>query len=146
MKNQKGITLVALVITIIVLLILAGVSISLVLGDNGVLNQASNAVDANEKATVKQNVEMGVASCVANFWAAYTTNSAAKVQTYLLADEIKKSCPDATSVAIAETLTAASETATVQYTTKKGNLYTVTLTINGNAVAVGEPTKVAAFN
>ena len=36
MKNQKGITLVALVITIVVLLILAGVTISMVMGPNGV--------------------------------------------------------------------------------------------------------------
>ena len=40
LKQKKGITLVALVITIIVLLILAGVSISMVVGDNGVLTQA----------------------------------------------------------------------------------------------------------
>ena len=40
MKNQKGITLVALVITIIVLIILAGVSIALVLGENGILTKA----------------------------------------------------------------------------------------------------------
>lgn len=43
LKGQKGITLVALVITIIVLLILAGVTISLVLGDNGILNHAKTA-------------------------------------------------------------------------------------------------------
>lgn len=42
-KGQKGITLVALVITIIVLLILAGITISLVLGDNGILNRAQGA-------------------------------------------------------------------------------------------------------
>lgn len=39
-KNQKGITLVALVITIIVLIILAGVTISLLIGDNGIINKA----------------------------------------------------------------------------------------------------------
>lgn len=43
LKEQKGITLVALVITIIVLLILAGITISLVLGENGILNKASGA-------------------------------------------------------------------------------------------------------
>ena len=44
-KNQmsKGITLIALVITIIVLLILAGVSISMLIGENGILKQASDA-------------------------------------------------------------------------------------------------------
>ena len=36
MKNNNGITIVALVVTIVVLLILAGVSINLVLGNNGV--------------------------------------------------------------------------------------------------------------
>ena len=40
LKGQKGITLVALVVTIIVLIILAGVSIALVLGDNGLVTKA----------------------------------------------------------------------------------------------------------
>ena len=42
-KKEKGITLVALVITIIVLLILAGVTISLVVRDNGVIHKAQDA-------------------------------------------------------------------------------------------------------
>ena len=44
MKQQKGITLVALVITIVVLIILAGVAISLTLSDNGIFNKAKSAV------------------------------------------------------------------------------------------------------
>ena len=60
MKKQNGITLVALVITIIVLLILAGVSISLALGQNGVLTRASGAVSANEKAKVTEELNMAV--------------------------------------------------------------------------------------
>ena len=43
MKKNKGITLVALVVTIVVLLILAGVSINLVLGDNGIVKKAQDA-------------------------------------------------------------------------------------------------------
>lgn len=43
LKGQKGITLVALVITIIILLILAGVTISLTLGPNGLFGMAKNA-------------------------------------------------------------------------------------------------------
>ena len=39
-KNSKGITLVALVVTIIVLIILAGISINLVLGENGIITKA----------------------------------------------------------------------------------------------------------
>ena len=52
LKGQKGITLVALVITIIVLLILAGITISLTLGQDGILKRAEEAgqnyVDAAE--------------------------------------------------------------------------------------------------
>ena len=42
-RNQKGITLIALVITIIVLLILAGVSIAMLTGNNGILTQANKS-------------------------------------------------------------------------------------------------------
>lgn len=42
-KKEKGITLVALIITIIVLIILAGVTISLVVGDNGIIQKSKNA-------------------------------------------------------------------------------------------------------
>ena len=42
-KKERGITLIALVITITVLLILAGVSIAMLTGDNGILTEASNA-------------------------------------------------------------------------------------------------------
>lgn len=45
MKGQKGITLVALVITIIVLLILAGVAISALAGQDNIFNNAQTAVD-----------------------------------------------------------------------------------------------------
>ena len=43
MKGQKGITLVALVITIIVMLILVGVTVTIALGDNGIINKAKTA-------------------------------------------------------------------------------------------------------
>ena len=43
MKNQKGITLVSLVVTIIILIILAGISINIVLGENGIITKAQKA-------------------------------------------------------------------------------------------------------
>ncbi len=45
LKGQKGITLVALIITIIVLIILAGVSITIALGENGIFQKSKNAVN-----------------------------------------------------------------------------------------------------
>lgn len=52
-NNEKGITLVALVITIIVLLILAGVTILALSGDNGILNRASQSKVSTEIANAK---------------------------------------------------------------------------------------------
>ena len=54
-KKENGITLVALVVTIVVLLILAGVSISLVLGQNGLINNAKEAKNKTENATNYEN-------------------------------------------------------------------------------------------
>ena len=58
MTNNKGITLIALVITIIVLLILAGVSIAMLTGQNGILTQATNASDKTSVAEVVERVNM----------------------------------------------------------------------------------------
>ena len=55
LKSDKAITLVALIITIIILLILAGVSLSIVLGDNGLINKAQKSVDTYENKAVKEN-------------------------------------------------------------------------------------------
>ena len=57
-KNQKGITLVALVVTIIVLIILAGVSINLVLGDNGIITIAKKAKENTELAKTEEETNL----------------------------------------------------------------------------------------
>ena len=57
-KERKGITLIALVITIIVLLILAGVSIAMLTGTNGILTQANNAKQATEESTEKEKRQL----------------------------------------------------------------------------------------
>ena len=56
-KGEKGITLVALVVTIVVLLILAGVSISLVVGQNGLITKAKETQEAQDKAYARDVVE-----------------------------------------------------------------------------------------
>ena len=56
MKNNEGITLIALVITIIVLLILAGVSIAMLTGQNGILTQAQNANIEQSHATIRDSI------------------------------------------------------------------------------------------
>ena len=54
LKKEKGITLIALVVTIIVLLILAGVSIAMLTGENGILTQAQNAKEETEEARIEE--------------------------------------------------------------------------------------------
>lgn len=57
-KNNRGITLIALVITIIVILILAGVVIVTLTGDNGVLQKAKQSVEATDKGNLKEAVDL----------------------------------------------------------------------------------------
>ncbi len=67
-RSNRGITLIALVITIIVLLILAGVSFSLMAGSDGILGKASNATDQTKKATAKEQVELLLADYKADYF------------------------------------------------------------------------------
>ena len=59
-KTNKGITLIALVITIIVLLILAGVTIAMLTGENGILTKTTEAKSETAKATAKEKVQTEV--------------------------------------------------------------------------------------
>lgn len=60
MRNQRGITLIALVITIIVLLILAGVSIAMLTGENGILTRATDARDDTVTAEAVEKINMAL--------------------------------------------------------------------------------------
>lgn len=59
LRENKGITLIAIVITIIVLLILVGVTIVILMDNNGILNQIQNAKNKNQEAIVKEEVSIG---------------------------------------------------------------------------------------
>ena len=62
LKERNGITLIALVITIIVLLILAGVSIAMLTGQNGILTQAQSAKTTTENKSAEEKVKLSVMS------------------------------------------------------------------------------------
>ena len=64
-KTNSGITLIALVITIIVLLILAGVTIATLTGDNGILTKVTEAKNKNEEAEEKEKVELSAVGALA---------------------------------------------------------------------------------
>ena len=58
LKNKKGITLIALVVTIVVLLILAGVTISLLLDENGIIAKSKDARNTNRAGAIKEEITL----------------------------------------------------------------------------------------
>ena len=60
LKSTNGITLIALVITIIVLIILAGISIGMLAGDNGILQKATLSKEKTERAEIIENAQMDI--------------------------------------------------------------------------------------
>src|SRR5574344_1232618 len=58
MKKQNGITLIALVVTIVVLIILAGVSINLILGQKGIVEQAKMGKFSTQFSQIEENIGM----------------------------------------------------------------------------------------
>ena len=92
MKNQKGITLIALVITIIVLLILAGVSIAMLTGPNGLLTRA----EEGQISSVEGRVRDAVATAVSD----------ARIRKYQGSDDIGSATGNITFNDIKDELTA----------------------------------------
>ena len=60
LRNKRGVTLLALVITIIVLLILAGITISAITEENGIIRNAGQAKEETEVANEKEVIEKAV--------------------------------------------------------------------------------------
>ena len=111
--NNRGITLIALVITIIVLLILAGVSIAMLTGENGILTQAQNAKDETEKASAMEEVQLEALGAI---------DTDGKINVDRLIDNISKNLNGANSTSLGNEVV-------VEY---KGNKYLVEE--NGNVI------------
>lgn len=67
-RGDSAITLIALIITIIVLLILAGVSLSLIVGDEGILGRAENVVKSNEKAIAQEEIKLAISELIIAYY------------------------------------------------------------------------------
>lgn len=93
MKNQKGITLVALVITIVVLLILAGVTISMVMGPNGVLTNSQIAKERSAKGTANDALSTALSSISTNYYAVSNSTASAPIGSVTV-DSLKAQAPE----------------------------------------------------
>lgn len=77
-NKNKGITLIALVVTIIVLLILAGISISMLTGQNSILNRAADAREKSVLANAKEEVQVALSGYLIEKKTNSNTNANAK--------------------------------------------------------------------
>ena len=68
MKNNKGITLIALVITIIVLLILAGVTLAMITGENSIFTKAGKAAVSTRASQGKELASVIAAEVISDFY------------------------------------------------------------------------------
>ena len=68
MRKNRGVTLIALVVTIIVLLILAVVSFRVITGDDGILNKAETSTSETERAKAQEQAELWIVEQVANYY------------------------------------------------------------------------------
>ena len=80
-KKETGITLIALVITIIVLLILAGVTIAALSGDNGILKKATEAKNSTGISQEEESVKVAVAEALTQGIGTATTENLQKALT-----------------------------------------------------------------
>ena len=138
-KKQKGITLIALVITIIVLLILAGISISLVVGKNGILEQAQNAVSSHKAGTAKEEVGFAWSSCQTEYMKESASNQGVDKSSFFTTEKLNANLGGkgtASNVIYSET-----GDSTLTYLPTDGNLaYNMKITSDGQIIIVGEPT------
>lgn len=70
-QKEEGITLIALVITIIVLLILAGVTLTFIAGENGILKRATTAVDEQNEVAIAEEIELAMAALQIQYYEEY---------------------------------------------------------------------------
>ena len=85
MNSKKGITLIALVVTIVVLLILAAVSISMLTGENGIITQAQKSDDETEQAKCEELVTLAINGLIAE-----NAGDKSKIMPQDIADEVNR--------------------------------------------------------
>lgn len=87
-KDQRGITLIALVVTIIVLLILAGVSVSMITGQSGILGQAREAAWKTRLGEAQSTVSLKISEYWADYLGAQYGGSKATYKNDVVDDKI----------------------------------------------------------
>lgn len=95
-RNYNGITLIALVITIIILLILAGVSINLVSGEDGIVNKAQEALDKTKRGKVEEEIWNAWAAVTSDYYMDLTAQRNIEKESYYTKDRLNSELSNGT--------------------------------------------------
>lgn len=131
-KNKKGITLIALIITIIVMLILAGVTLNSIIGDNGIIGKAKKAVGITNESAIKEEVEMAITENMVGYY----TDGLSEGKTFFEYMSEKLTGYETPSGAII----GCEEDGSITYTDKKGNIVLLQMDENGLVEIIGKVT------
>ena len=74
-NNKKGITLLALVLTVVILLIMAGISFNALAGDNGILNKAKDAKIKQEDEETREELQLAWSARMSKFYEAVSSRT-----------------------------------------------------------------------
>lgn len=130
----SGITLIALVITIIILLILAGVSLSLVTGSDGILSKAEKAEEVTNDSAIKEEVEMAIAEYALEYYSGASAEAVGKTFQEYVADKLNGYETASGGLIISD------EDGNLTYTDKKGNTTILEMDSNGVVEITGKVT------
>lgn len=131
MKKQNGITLVALVITIIVLLILAAVSINAIMGDDGIVNQTINASVKEKESQAVEQVSLALTSLKIDYTMAKKEDSTLQVENYYTAEKLNEYLKDGE---IQKLEYGPDGTATLVYKVSENEVYTYVIDNKGKII------------
>ncbi len=133
-NGQSGITLIALVVTIVVLLILAGITITYVLSDQGIFNQAKGAAKESEAAALRDYMSLAQYQALSN---SVVPGATAQTAAEVISDNFPSTYCTTADGTPAPAITDGKLTGSITVTvTKSGNTFTVNFT--DNVVTVNE--------
>lgn len=87
LKDNKAITLISLVVTIIVLLILAGISISMLAGDNSILQKATEAKTNTDNAQAKEELQLAISGAGVDYYSGKVQNTSQTFRDYIFSND-----------------------------------------------------------
>lgn len=136
MKKQEGLTLVSLVITIIVMLILAGLSVALGIGNNGILTQAITGNTKTREGKAIEEVTLAWVAVYNEYMDAWALNMTEKAEDYYTVENLNKYIELTGTISNLEYN--ANGTSTLTYTTETEEVYNMQVDSKGKVSLVQE--------